>query len=110
MSRRGYDDAFDRFQPRERGRFGDNEYRRDQVERVRLADVECALVHETEKALLVTRDSTEQGATWLQKSKGVEMERLGRAVGVLKKNGRTINMPAVRLTMPEAYAVEKGMV
>lgn len=107
---RSDDDAFDRFTPRERGRFGDDEYGdRDKVQRARLADVECALVHETKLALLITRDSTEVGAVWVPKEP-CEIERKGTSVSVKLKTGGLRQCQALVVTMPKRLAMEKGLI
>lgn len=49
-------DTFDQFQPRDRGRFGDNESRETEVERLpakggkKLHDLECTVVRRSERA------------------------------------------------------------
>jgi hypothetical protein len=93
-------DAYDKFAPPERGRFGDNEYRRDVVRgndsvRSDLKDFVLHLRVEREKAIGVAQDDTPDAKLiWLPKSQ-IEFE---------KKPGGL-----VRVTMPEWLAIEKGL-
>jgi hypothetical protein len=89
-------DTFDRFQPRERGLFGDNEQVRgnDSV-RSNLVDLTLNFHDERPLAICVS-DPARAGAPrqWLPKS---QIEYIGKARGV------------VEVTMPEWLAKSKGL-
>ncbi len=92
-------DAFDRFQPRDRGRFGDNELadsiRGNDSVRSNLVDVNLLLRAQTPKAICVakTPDGTE---TWLPKSQ----------VEFVQHGGRD----EIEVTLPKWLAKDKGLI
>jgi hypothetical protein len=101
-------DTYDLFKPRERGRFGENEELpgNDSV-RSDLIDLDLVRHHETEKALLVSRDGMEANAVWLAKS-ACEVAFNGIVWGMLR-NGRPLRMRALTVTLPARVAIEKGL-
>lgn len=106
-------DTFDRFQEPDRGRFGDNDYqpspRRGRVHGASdLVDLTVALHHETVKAVLVSADGTEARAAWLPKSV-VEIERHHSQITGRRKNGQTVALAAITITLPERRAKEAGL-
>lgn len=92
-------DTVDRFRPRERGLFGDNEYRSSDAQRLtgasRLHDLTLQLMEERPLSIAVT-DPARPGSKWifLPKSK-IEFEVKGALVSV---------------TIPEWLAKEKGLI
>ena len=107
-------DTFDKFHERDdRGLFGDNESsaRRRGRRGTGASDLhDLALVqhHETDRAVLVSADGDEARAVWLPKSR-VEIERKQEFVIGKAKGGQKIRLPSVTVTVPEALAVEKGL-
>jgi len=100
-------DAFDAFQPRERGRFGDNEsdsVRGNASVRSNLCDLDLILHNDnpSKKAIAVSLrgDTPSAQWAWLPRSM-IEFEKTG--VGV---NGSAL----VRVTLPESLAKEKGLI
>jgi hypothetical protein len=92
-------DTFDRFVPRERGRFGDNE-RAPSRPRVTgasdLVDLTLNLMHEKAMAIAVT-DPAKPGGKWIWLPRSqCEFERKGSIVAVV--------------TMPQWLARDKGLV
>lgn len=76
-------DTFEKFQPSDRGRFGDNEQRDDnEVERLpakggkKLHELDCTIVRRTERAVLVKLDQNGR-EEWFPLSQ-VELTPLGR--------------------------------
>jgi hypothetical protein len=89
-------DSFDLFQPRDRGRFGDNEYSNPRVNagaKSTLVDLDLSYCGQTSKAVGVKAGGSEW--IWLPKSQ-IEFEMTGT---------RT-----VRVTLPRWLAKEKGLV
>jgi hypothetical protein len=96
------DDAFSRFQPRERGRFGENEFADDsptKAARSNLVDLDLILYNDNpaKKAIAV---SLKGGApfeawVWLPRSK-IEYEKRPRGM--------------VHVALPENLAKEKGLI
>lgn len=106
---RDQDDTFDRFQPHERGRFGDREHGRDRVEKVKLVDIEAAIVFATRRGgLLVTTDGTEENAVWLS-AETCQTEPKGET-WVTMRDGYQSKKRAVVITLPAALAQEKGLI
>lgn len=115
MSGRGdrdFRDAFDRFEPPQRGRFGDNEYAPAPRGRVTgasdLCDLNVALHHETKMAVLVSKDGDETKSSWVPKSR-IEMEHLASQLQGRRKDGRPARWPMIAITLPEGLANEKGL-
>lgn len=92
-------DSYDRFQPRERGLFGDNEYRRDDVRVTKSDLVDLTLTFRMERPLAIAVSDPAAAANapmiWLPKSQ-CEFERKSATVVVV--------------TMPQWLAREKGLV
>jgi hypothetical protein len=109
-------DTFDLFGPRERGRFGDNEsvHGNDDV-RSDLVDLTVALHHETPArgvnpgAVLVSDDGTESRAVWIPKSR-CEVERHKSFITGRRKDGTSVGLPSVTITLSAALAKEKGLI
>lgn len=107
-------DSFDRFQDRDRGRFGDNEtapaHPRPRVTGASdLVDLTVALHHETERAVLVSLTGDEAGAVWLPKV-ACEIERKNSYLPGRRRNGRPVTLACAVLTLPEWKAKEAGLV
>lgn len=108
-------DAYDKFQAPERGMFGANEQAdsRGRGPRVSgasdLVDLSLALRHRTEKAILVSVDGDEAKAQWLPKSR-CEYEIKASYLQGRKRNGQSIGLPFVVVTLSEALAKEKRLV
>lgn len=105
-------DTFDRFQPRDRGRFGDNE-RAPAGGRVSgasdLHDVDVAFHHKTDRAILVSIDGNAARAVWLPKSQ-VEFELVaGRYVDGTNRDGFACQFALARVTLPERLGKEKRL-
>lgn len=102
-------DSFDRFAPRQRGRFGDDEFRRrnggfvnddyprrNQVERVRMFECDMILRQDRPTSIMV---SEEEGARakWIALPKSqIQYEMSSTTM--------------VHITMPEWLAKEKGLI
>jgi hypothetical protein len=98
-------DTFDAFQPRERGRFGDNESGpSDRVVKSDLVDLDLYLQNDnpSKKAIAVSlaMPCPFDKWVWLPRSL-IEFERTGVGRGGAK---------LVRVTMPERTAKEKGLI
>lgn len=90
-------DTFDLFTPKDRGRFGDNEYSNPRVNagaKSTLVDLDLGFVHQTKMAVGV-RGPKDGETIWLPKSK-IEFE--------------PISEREVRVTLPRWLAKEKGLV
>ena len=104
-------DAYDKFAPPDRGRFGDNERAGSKPRTTGASDLHdfaLALHHETALAILVSADGQEAKAVWLPKSR-CEFEKKNSTLPGIRKNGQSVNLPCVVVTMPEALAVEKKL-
>lgn len=92
-------DSFDRFTPRQRGLFGENESagsRDDDVERVRLTDVTLVLRQERPVSIMVTQTEA-AGEKWISLPKSwIEFRKLSPTI--------------VEVTLPEKIAREKGLI
>lgn len=113
-------DTFDMFAPPDRGRFGDNEQARPgRGPRVTgssgVHELAVALHHETQQgdldrgAVLVSKDGEETSAQWIPKSRLQKFERRHSFLTGHKRNGQSIRLPCAVVTLPEALAVEKGL-
>lgn len=92
-------DTYDRFQPRERGMFGENEYRREEVTKSNLVDIDVFLHNDnpSKKAIAVSLDIRTPFAKWAWLPRSlIEYERTGAN--------------QVRVTLPERAAKEKGLI
>lgn len=89
-------DTFDMFSPRERGRFGDDELRGNDSVRSDLTDLVLTLQQDRPLALMVT-DPAKPGSKWISLPKSlIEYEVLRQGV--------------VKVTIPERFAKEKGLI
>lgn len=105
-------DTFDRFQPSERGRFGDNEHapiRGNDSARSDLVDVMVAIHHGTPNALLVSSDGRNAAAQWLPRTK-IEIEHTPRRVIGDDREGREVELAVAIVTLPRWLAKAKGLV
>lgn len=97
-------DTFYRFQPRDRGLFGDNESRDDtRVTKSDLVDLDLILHNDNpdKKAIAVSTDRLTPFARWVWLPRSlIEYEHKATA-------RRTI---VVRVTLPEPLAKEKGLI
>lgn len=91
-------DTFDKFQPPERGRFGDNEIRGNDSVRSSLVDVTVTFVTATEKAIGVVAEGTKVGPTIYLAKSLIEYEPRE------PRNGQTIEV-----TMPRWLAKREGL-
>lgn len=101
-------DAFDMFQDKNRGRFGDSEsesIRGNDSVRSNVVDVAMVIHDERPKSLLASSNGDIARAVWLPKSQ-VEIEETGALER--KRNGRTAQ-PAI-ITLPNWLAKEKGLI
>lgn len=80
----------------------------DIVQKVKLHDLSMALHYDTGKAVLVSETGEEEKAKWLPKSQ-VEIEQTGKTVTAVKKDGQSIALPLVTVTVPEWLAKDKGL-
>lgn len=110
-------DTFDMFDREDRGRFGDNESVRgnDDV-RSNLIDLSLALHVETpakgshnQGAILVSDNGDETRAVWIPKSQ-CEFERKNSFLTGKRKNGSSLKLQSVTVTLSERFAKEKGLV
>lgn len=96
-------DTVDHFQQPDRGRFGDNEQRSDQVEKSNLVDLHFYLRNDnpSKKAIGVSADRQTpfKDWIWLPRSR-IEYHATGSIRGT----------PTVRVTLPEPLAKEKGLI
>jgi hypothetical protein len=95
------DDTFSRFEPRDRGRFGENEERSPPkaiTGKSDVIDVAGVLFHETAKAILFSDTADRAKAVWLPKS-------LIEFVSDDVTNRRFITV-----TLPQRLAKEKGLI
>lgn len=97
-------DTFDRFQPSERGRFGDNEIRRGEVRKSDLVDIDMALHVDRPAAVLVSLHGDRTAAVWLPKS---QIEVLMNGPIETKKHG--VAAQPCTVTLPQWLAKEKGI-
>jgi hypothetical protein len=109
-------DTFDLFHQPDRGRFGDNEsVRGNDSVRSDLIDLTVALHYETPAhgvnpgAVLVSDDGTESRAVWIPKSR-CEFQKLSSFITGRRKNGSSVGLPAITLTLSSWLAKEKGLV
>jgi hypothetical protein len=107
-------DTFDMFNPRDRGRFGENECGNDRVTgndsvRSDLVDIPMALHHETERAILVSDNGEETRAVWIPKSR-CEFEKHSSFIRGHRKNGQSTGFPSVTVSMRQGLAKEKGLI
>lgn len=110
-------DAFDKFAPPDRGRFGDNEAAPERTARgprvtgaSDLKDLEL-MKHATSAtglAVLVSDGRAGHKPQWLPLSK-VEIEETGRTERVWNDDRRSY-APVVKVTLPEWLAREKGLI
>ena len=70
-----------------------------------LIDIQVALHHETEKAILVSETGQDARAKWIPKSK-VEIER---TVSFVQWQGGAKKYPLIKLTLPEWLAHNEGL-
>lgn len=107
-------DAFDRFQPSDRGMFGDNEMApaKPSASRVTgasdLRDLRLARHHQTDAAVLVSSGGNLTRPVWLPKSK-VEIEETGEFMHVWNDEYRK-SAAVVVVTLPEWLAKQKGLI
>ena len=106
-------DAFDKFAPPERGRFGDNEMAPLPARGPRvtgasdLKDIELFQHAKTRFGVLVSRGRHGKAPVWLPLSH-VEIEETGRSERVWNDDRRHY-APIVIVTLPERLAREKGL-
>lgn len=106
-------DTFDKFQPPERGRFGDNEAAPESHTRPRvtgasdLKDIELLRHAVTERGILVSNGRHGTKPQWLPLSQ-VEVEDTGRRERIWNDDYRQ-SAPVVIITMPEWLAREKEL-
>jgi hypothetical protein len=113
MTRDRFTDTFDRFQPPERGRFGDNEMAQPRSgPRVTgasdLKDLELHQHAKTAKAVLVSDGKHGSKPQWLPLSE-VEIVDTGRS-GKIWNDDRRSWAPIVIVTLPEWLAREKRLI
>lgn len=104
-------DAYDRFTPPDRGRFGDNERAGSKPRTAGasdLHDITLALHHDTGRAVLVSSDGEESKAVWIPHSK-IEVVKKESTLPGVRKNGQMVRLACVVVTMPEWLAREKGL-
>lgn len=108
-------DTFDKFQPPDRGRFGDNEMApepRASGPRVTgasdLKDIELKQHHKTGDAVLVSNGRHDHKPVWLPLSH-VEIEPLDRYERVWNDSYRN-HAQVIVVTLPEWLAREKGLI
>jgi hypothetical protein len=107
-------DAFDKFAPPERGRFGDNEMAPERSTRPRvtgasdLKDLTLKQHAKTAAGVLVSDGSANKKPQWLPLSQ-VEIEDTGRIERVWNDDRRN-HAPIVIVTLPEWLAREKGLI
>lgn len=105
-------DAFDRFIPPDRGRFGDNEsapIRGNDSVRSNLAEIDVVIHHGTDRAVLVSIDGTEARAQWLPRS-AIEIEHKPGFVNGTKRSGQKVQLSIATVMLPMPMAREKGLV
>lgn len=114
-------DTFDMFAPRDRGRFGDNEMAEERAPSSSVTgssdirDFDMVLHAEThpgdgEKgAYLVSVTGEEDRATWIPKSLA-ELERKGHQVDGITRRAQLVKLDAVRISIPQWVAKEKGLI
>lgn len=94
-------DSFDRFQPQQRGRFGDNEYRSEQPERLKggakLHDLTLTLRNDKKPLAIAVTDPARRGSEWIWLPRSqIEIQ--------------SVTGTAIVVTVPEWLAKEKGLV
>lgn len=89
-------DTRDMFEELPRGRCGDNETRRDDVERVKLVDVELTLRQERATSIAVTQ-TTNASEKWI-------------FLPLAMIEYRKLNATTVEVTIPERLAKDKGLI
>lgn len=89
-------DNRDMFEELPRGRFGDNETRRNEVERVKLVDVELTLRQERATSIAVTQPAN-ASEKWI-------------FLPLAMIEYRKLNAATVEVTMPERLAKDKGLI
>jgi len=110
-------DAFDLFDDKPRGRFGDGDRAPAPRGNSRsdLVDLAMVLHHETSPgqadrgAVLVSSDGEESAAIWIPKSQ-CQVEAKGEMCAGHRKNGQAARFPVVTLTMPQWQAENRGLV
>jgi hypothetical protein len=110
-------DTFDMFEREDRGRFGDNESVRSNADvRSDLIDLSLALHVETpakgkfnQGAILVSDNGDETRAVWIPKSL-CEFERSNSFLTGKRKNGSSLKLQFVTVTLSERFAKEKGLI
>ena len=97
-------DTFDRFSDRPRGRFGDNESQRaDRVEKSNLCDLDLILHNDnpTKLAIAVSLNPDTPFAHWAW---------LPRSLIEYEVKSVVRSTKVVRVTLPESYAHQKGLI
>jgi hypothetical protein len=98
-------DTFDHFQPKDRGLFGDNEQRESEskVTRSNLCDLDlfCHNDNPSKQAIAVSTDIKTPFAKWIW---------LPRSLIEYVRTGAVRNCITVRVTLPEPFAKEKGLI
>ena len=103
-------DTFDRFQPPERGRFGDNETAPDRVTRTQLKRIEGLAFHtKTDKALKVSIDGKDDHAVWVPRWDNVTFTFLDGYMCGSDYKGRDVELATITLTLPLKLAQDKGL-
>ena len=74
-----------------------------------LIDITVALIHSTAGAILVSDSGDEVKAKWLPKSK-VEVHETGKTTQAVLRDGQTVMLPLVEVTLPAWLAKDKGLV
>lgn len=111
MTRRDlFPDTFDRFAPRERGRFGENESVARSTEHITHLCLQLVLHHETSAAIKVSEDGVEARAVWLPRT-AITIQPGGRRAGEgVTSRGQLVRLPIITVTVPERLAKEKGLI
>lgn len=99
-------DTFDHFQPQDRGLFAENEQRSDsdnKVTKSNLCDLDlfCHNDNPSKMAIAVSTDVATPFAQWVW---------LPRSLIEVVKTGAIRNVATVRVTLPEKFAREKGLI
>ena len=108
-------DAYEKFAPPERGRFGDNERAAPRSRRIPiegasdLVDVFAAIHCGTVRAICVSRSGDEKHAVWLPRSQ-IEIEHKPERVIGAMRSGREIELGTCVVTLPEWLARKTGLV
>jgi hypothetical protein len=105
-------DTYDKFLPKERGLFGDNEPASPKgrvTGSIDLVDLTLVVHHTTERGALLSANGEEARAVWVDLAR-FDIVKTGNFVTGYRKSGQAVQLPVATVTAPQWLAKEKGLV